>query len=167
LAAGVDPAKSRIFVQSHVRAHSELCWLLNTQTPMNWLERMIQYKEKALKQGDNVGVGLFDYPVLMAADILLYQAAKVPVGEDQRQHLELTRDIAGRFNDIYAKKAKRKVRARAKLGLLRNLLDARKAHLPSLSCSLSLPFCFGVYVLFPGANMLSFDFASSCQYYFR
>jgi len=109
LAAGVDPAKSRIFVQSHVRAHSELCWLLNTQTPMNWLERMIQYKEKALKQGDNVGVGLFDYPVLMAADILLYQAAKVPVGEDQRQHLELTRDIAGRFNDLYAKKAKRKV----------------------------------------------------------
>ena len=108
LASGVDPAKSKIFVQSHVRAHSELCWLLNTQTPMSWLERMIQYKEKAVKQGDSVGVGLFDYPVLMAADILLYQAGKVPVGEDQRQHLELTRDIARRFNDIYAKKVKRR-----------------------------------------------------------
>ena len=108
LAAGVDPAKSKIFVQSHVRAHSELCWLLNTQTPMSWLERMIQYKEKAVKQGDSVGVGLFDYPVLMAADILLYQAGKVPVGEDQRQHLELTRDIARRFNDLYAKKVKRR-----------------------------------------------------------
>lgn len=107
LASGVDPEQSRIFVQSHVKAHSELCWLLNTQTPMNWLERMIQYKEKAVKQGDNVGVGLFDYPVLMAADILLYQAGKVPVGEDQRQHLELTRDIARRFNDLYAKKARR------------------------------------------------------------
>jgi tryptophanyl-tRNA synthetase len=68
-----------------------------------------RYKEKAVKQGDNVGVGLFDYPVLMAADILLYQAAKVPVGEDQRQHLELTRDVAGRFNDLYAKNAKQKV----------------------------------------------------------
>jgi tryptophanyl-tRNA synthetase len=108
LASGVDPAKSKIFVQSHVRAHSELCWLLNTQTPMSWLERMIQYKEKAVKQGDSVGVGLFDYPVLMAADILLYQAGKVPVGEDQRQHLELTRDIARRFNDLYAKKVKRR-----------------------------------------------------------
>mmetsp|Transcript_35708 Transcript_35708/g.48226 ORF Transcript_35708/g.48226 Transcript_35708/m.48226 type:complete len:244 (-) Transcript_35708:282-1013(-) len=74
---------------------------------MNWLERMIQYKEKSSKQGENVNVGLFDYPVLMAADILLYQAGKVPVGEDQRQHLELTRDICRRFNDIYAKKKKR------------------------------------------------------------
>eukprot|EP00617_Octactis_speculum_P023800 CAMPEP_0185765822 /NCGR_PEP_ID=MMETSP1174-20130828/33073_1 /TAXON_ID=35687 /ORGANISM="Dictyocha speculum, Strain CCMP1381" /LENGTH=390 /DNA_ID=CAMNT_0028449191 /DNA_START=139 /DNA_END=1312 /DNA_ORIENTATION=+ len=107
LAAGVDPEKSRVFIQSHVKAHSELCWLLNTQTPMNWLERMIQYKEKSSKQGENVNVGLFDYPVLMAADILLYQAGKVPVGEDQRQHLELTRDICRRFNDIYAKKKKR------------------------------------------------------------
>lgn len=107
LAAGIDPEKSKIFVQSHVRAHSELTWLLNTQTPINWLERMIQYKEKAAKQGESVGVGLFDYPVLMAADILLYQAAKVPVGEDQRQHLELTRDIARRFNDLYAKRKKR------------------------------------------------------------
>ena len=91
IASGIDPKKSKIFVQSHVKAHAELAWLLNCITPMNWLERMIQYKEKAVKQGDNVGVGLFDYPVLMAADILLYQADLVPVGEDQRQHLELTR----------------------------------------------------------------------------
>lgn len=104
LAAGIDPTKSRIFVQSHVTAHAELTWLLNCATPMNWLERMIQFKEKARKQGENVGVGLFDYPVLMAADILLYQAGLVPVGEDQRQHLELTRDIARRFNDLYAKR---------------------------------------------------------------
>jgi tryptophanyl-tRNA synthetase len=91
IACGIDPKKSRIFVQSHVKAHAELCWLLNCITPINWLERMIQYKEKAVKQGENVGVGLFDYPVLMAADILLYQTDMVPVGEDQRQHLELTR----------------------------------------------------------------------------
>lgn len=107
LAAGIDPKKSRIFVQSHVRAHAELCWLLNCVTPMNWLERMIQFKEKAIKQGENVGVGLFGYPVLMAADILLYQADLVPVGEDQRQHLELTRDIARRFNDQFCKKGKK------------------------------------------------------------
>ena len=103
IAAGIDPKKSRIFIQSHVRAHTELAWLLNCVTPMNWLERMIQYKEKASSQGDNVGVGLFDYPVLMAADILLYQADLVPVGEDQRQHLELTRDICRRFNDQFCK----------------------------------------------------------------
>ncbi len=83
-----------MFVQSHVPAHSELCWLLNCVTPLNWLERMIQFKEKAVKQGDNVSAGLLDYPVLMAADILLYDADLVPVGEDQKQHLELARDIA-------------------------------------------------------------------------
>ncbi|EHA64029.1 tryptophan--tRNA ligase [Synechococcus sp. WH 8016] len=94
LACGLDPAKSTVFVQSHVKAHSELCWLLNCVTPLNWLERMIQFKEKAVKQGDNVSVGLLDYPVLMAADILLYDADLVPVGEDQKQHLELARDIA-------------------------------------------------------------------------
>lgn len=104
LACGIDPLKSTIFIQSHVRAHVELAWLLNCMTPMNWLERMIQFKEKSKKQGENVGVGLFDYPVLMAADILLYQADLVPVGEDQRQHLELTRDISRRFNDMYCKK---------------------------------------------------------------
>jgi len=105
LAAGLDPARSHIFVQSHVREHSELAWMLNCATPMGWLERMIQFKEKAAKGGaESASVGLFDYPVLMAADILLYQADLVPVGEDQRQHLELTRDIARRFNDQYGKK---------------------------------------------------------------
>ena len=94
LACGMDPKRCSVFVQSHVAAHSELCWLLNCITPLNWLERMIQFKEKAVKQGDNVSVGLLDYPVLMAADILLYDADLVPVGEDQKQHLELARDIA-------------------------------------------------------------------------
>jgi tryptophanyl-tRNA synthetase len=94
LACGIDPEAATVFVQSHVSAHSELCWLLNCVTPLNWLERMIQFKEKAVKQGDNVSTGLLDYPVLMAADILLYDADLVPVGEDQKQHLELARDIA-------------------------------------------------------------------------
>ena len=100
---GIDPTKSVIFIQSHVPAHAELAWLLNCITPMNWLERMIQFKEKARKQGESVGVGLFTYPSLMAADILLYQATQVPVGEDQRQHLELTRDIVRRFHDLFCK----------------------------------------------------------------
>jgi len=104
LACGIDPTKSKIFIQSHVTQHAELCWLLNCVTPMGWMEKMIQYKEKAKKQGESVSVGLFDYPILMAADILLYQAQLVPVGEDQRQHLELSRDIARRFNDLYCKK---------------------------------------------------------------
>ena len=94
LACGIDPERSTVFVQSQVSAHSELCWLLNCVTPLNWLERMIQFKEKAIKQGDQVSVGLLDYPVLMAADILLYDADLVPVGEDQKQHLELARAIA-------------------------------------------------------------------------
>ncbi len=102
IACGIDPTKATIFVQSHVTAHAELAWLLNCVTPLNWLQDMIQFKEKAIKQGENVGVGLLDYPVLMAADILLYQADFVPVGEDQKQHLELTRDIAGRFNHLFA-----------------------------------------------------------------
>lgn len=105
LACGIDPKKSKIFVQSHVKAHAELTWLLNCITPINWLERMIQYKEKAIKHGENVGMGLFDYPVLMAADILLYNTDFVPVGEDQRQHLELTRDISRRFNDQFCKRS--------------------------------------------------------------
>ncbi len=106
LACGIDLQYSTIFVQSHVSAHSELAWLLNCITPLNWLTDMIQFKEKALKQGENVGVGLLDYPVLMAADILLYQADKVPVGEDQKQHLELTRDIVDRFNHQFGKGSK-------------------------------------------------------------
>lgn len=114
LAAGIDPEKSKVFVQSHVPAHTELAWLLNCITPMNWLERMIQFKDKAKKQGtESVGVGLFTYPILMAADILLYKADRVPVGEDQRQHLELARDIVRRFNDMYCKGGAFKKRCKA------------------------------------------------------
>ncbi|MGB7086722.1 MAG: tryptophan--tRNA ligase, partial [Phormidesmis sp.] len=98
IACGIDPAASTIFVQSQLSEHSELAWLFNCVTPINWLERMIQFKEKAVKQGENVSVGLMDYPVLQAADILLYEPNLVPVGEDQKQHLELTRDIANRVN---------------------------------------------------------------------
>jgi tryptophanyl-tRNA synthetase len=101
LAVGIDPEVSTVFVQSDVAAHAELTWLLNCVTRMSELERMTQFKDKARKQQENVGVGLFDYPVLMAADILLYQTDLVPVGEDQKQHLELTRDIAIRFNRDY------------------------------------------------------------------
>jgi len=100
LAAGIDPAQSSIMVQSAVPAHAELAWMLTCVTPVGWLERMTQYKAKAAKQ-ESVGDGLLQYPCLMAADILLYQAAVVPVGEDQAQHLELTRDIAQRFNSLY------------------------------------------------------------------
>jgi tryptophanyl-tRNA synthetase len=100
LAAGIDPAHSRIVVQSTVPAHAELAWLLTCVTPMGWLERMTQFKAKAAAQ-ESVGDGLFQYPVLMAADILLYQANIVPVGDDQSQHLELARDIAQRFNSLY------------------------------------------------------------------
>jgi tryptophanyl-tRNA synthetase len=98
IACGIDPSKATIFVQSHLPAHTELAWLFNCITPLNWLERMIQFKEKAVKQGENVSIGLLDYPVLQAADILLYEPDLVPVGEDQKQHLELTRDIANRLN---------------------------------------------------------------------
>ena len=101
LAVGIDPEASTIFVQSDVPEHAELTWLLNCVTRMSELERMTQFKDKARKQQENVGVGLFDYPVLMAADILLYQTDLVPVGHDQKQHLELTRDIAERFNRDY------------------------------------------------------------------
>src|SRR5258706_958930 len=101
LAVGIDPEVSTVFVQSDVAAHAELTWLLNCVTRMSELERMTQFKDKARKQEENVGVGLFDYPVLMAADILLYQTDLVPVGEDQKQHLELTRNIAVRFNRDY------------------------------------------------------------------
>ncbi|HXA05943.1 MAG TPA: tryptophan--tRNA ligase [Bryobacteraceae bacterium] len=100
LAAGIDPKHSSIMVQSAVAAHAELAWMLTCVTPVGWLERMTQYKAKAAAQ-QTIGDGLLQYPVLMAADILLYQAAIVPVGEDQAQHLELTRDIAQRFNSLY------------------------------------------------------------------
>jgi tryptophanyl-tRNA synthetase len=101
LAVGIDPEVSTVFIQSDVPEHTELTWLLNCVTRMSELERMTQFKDKARKQEENVGVGLFDYPVLMAADILLYQTDLVPVGEDQKQHLELTRDLAIRFNRDY------------------------------------------------------------------
>jgi tryptophanyl-tRNA synthetase len=100
LAAGIDPEHCSIMVQSAVPAHAELAWMLTCVTPVGWLERMTQYKAKSAKQ-ESVGDGLLQYPVLMAADILLYQAGIVPVGEDQAQHLELTRDIAQRFNSLY------------------------------------------------------------------
>ncbi|GMH12413.1 hypothetical protein Nepgr_014254 [Nepenthes gracilis] len=102
LACGIDPSKASVFVQSHVRAHVELMWLLSSATPIGWLNRMIQFKEKSRKVGDeNVGVALLTYPVLMASDILLYQSDFVPVGEDQKQHLELTRELAERVNYLY------------------------------------------------------------------
>jgi tryptophanyl-tRNA synthetase len=101
LASGIDPDRSMVFVQSHVTEHTTLSWLLNTVTPIGWLNRMTQFKDKAGKQRASVGAGLLNYPVLMAADILAYSANCVPVGEDQKQHVELTRDIAERFNGIY------------------------------------------------------------------
>ena len=100
LACGIDLEHCAIFVQSHISAHSELTWLLNCVTPLGWLERMTQYKDKSVKQ-ESVLTGLLDYPVLMAADIILYDTHYVPVGEDQKQHVELTRDIAQRFNHLY------------------------------------------------------------------
>lgn len=104
LAAGIDPEVSTLFVQSHVPAHSELAWILNTLTGFGEASRMTQFKDKSQKQGsDNATVGLFTYPILQAADILLYDSVVVPVGEDQRQHIELTRDIAERFNQRFGK----------------------------------------------------------------
>ena len=101
IAAGIDPERCTIFNQSMVPAHAELAWLLACLTPLGWLNRMTQFKEKAGKQREMAGLGLYAYPVLMAADILVYQATHVPVGEDQKQHLELARDIAGAFNRRY------------------------------------------------------------------
>lgn len=101
IAAGLDPKKNCLYYQSHVSGHAELAWILNCFTYMGELNRMTQFKDKAAKHADNINAGLFTYPVLMAADILLYQADVVPVGKDQLQHLEITRDIAQRFNAIY------------------------------------------------------------------
>lgn len=100
LAAGIDPQRATLFVQSHVRAHAECCWIFTCITPLGWLERMTQFKTKSRSQ-QSVQAGLLTYPVLQAADILLYDADEVPVGDDQRQHLELSRDIAQRFNHLY------------------------------------------------------------------
>jgi tryptophanyl-tRNA synthetase len=101
IACGIDPQQHIITVQSTVSTHAELAWILNCHTPLGWLNRMTQFKEKAGKHRDNAVLGLYAYPVLMAADILTYKATHVPVGEDQKQHLELTRDIAGTFNRAY------------------------------------------------------------------
>ncbi|MCO4052961.1 MAG: tryptophan--tRNA ligase [Bosea sp.] len=102
IAAGIDPMRSILFNQSQVSGHAELGWIFNTVARLGWLNRMTQFKEKAGKDRENASVGLYDYPVLMAADILLYKATAVPVGEDQKQHLELTRDIAQKFNVDFA-----------------------------------------------------------------
>jgi tryptophanyl-tRNA synthetase len=101
MACGIDPAKAVIFVQSHVSAHFELTWILNCITPTGWLNRMTQFKDKAGEERESASAGLYDYPVLMAADILLYKADLVPVGADQKQHIELTRDVAQRFNYLF------------------------------------------------------------------
>ncbi|MES2665030.1 MAG: tryptophan--tRNA ligase [Pseudomonadota bacterium] len=101
IAAGIDPARSILFNQSQVTAHAELGWIFNTVARMGWMSRMTQFKDKAGKNSENVSLGLFAYPALMAADILAYKATHVPVGEDQKQHIELTRDIAAKFNNDY------------------------------------------------------------------
>ena len=103
IASGLDPEHCPIFIQSHLTAHSEACWLLNCVTPLGWLERMTQYKDKAGRSdsSERISTGLLAYPVLMACDILLYSADEVPVGEDQKQHVELSRDISQRFNHLF------------------------------------------------------------------
>ncbi len=101
IACGLDPQKNTVFIQSHVSAHAELAWILNCYTMFGELSRMTQFKDKSAKNADNINAGLFTYPALMAADILLYQTDLVPVGEDQKQHVEITRDIATRFNGVY------------------------------------------------------------------
>ncbi len=101
IAAGIDPEKATLFIQSHVPQHAELAWVLTCFSYMGELGRMTQYKDKSAKQGENIPAGLFTYPVLMAADILLYRTNLVPVGADQKQHIEITRDIAIRMNNIY------------------------------------------------------------------
>lgn len=102
IACGIDPEKCALYIQSTVPAHAELCWVLNTFTYVGEMGRMTQFKDKSRKHADNINMGLMDYPVLMAADILLYQAAVVPIGKDQTQHLEIARDIAQRFNNAYS-----------------------------------------------------------------
>lgn len=102
ISSGIIPEKNTLFIQSHVPAHSECAWLLTCNTYMGELSRMTQYKDKSKKYGDSIGAGLFNYPTLMAADILLYNTDLVPVGQDQKQHLELARDIASRFNNVYS-----------------------------------------------------------------
>jgi tryptophanyl-tRNA synthetase len=115
-AAGIDPNLSAVFIQSDIPAHAELAWILNCFIPMGWMQRMTQFKEKSQQQREQVSVGLFDYPALMAADILLYQTDLVPVGEDQKQHVELARAVAQRFNSIYGMTLKLPEPVIAKIG---------------------------------------------------
>ncbi|XWS72510.1 hypothetical protein CRYUN_Cryun02cG0046100 [Craigia yunnanensis] len=140
LACGVDTSKASVFVQSHVRAHVELMWLLSSATPIGWLNRMIQFKEKSRKAGDeNVGVALLTYPVLMASDILLYQSDFVPVGEDQKQHLEFTRELAERVNYLYGGRKWKKLGGRggAIFKVPESLIPPAGARVMSLSDGLS------------------------------
>ncbi len=127
IACGVDPEKCVMYVQSHVPAHAELCWVLNTFTYVGEMERMTQFKDKSLRHAENINMGLMDYPVLMAADILLYQTDVVPVGLDQRQHVEIARDIAQRFNNAFTPTFKVPEALYAKVGAkINDLLDPAK-----------------------------------------
>ena len=127
IACGVDPEKCVLYVQSHVPAHAQLAWVLNTFTYIGEMERMTQYKDKSARHAENINMGLLDYPVLMAADILLYQADVVPVGLDQRQHVEITRDIAQRFNNLYSPTFKVPEALYLKVGAkINDLLDPSK-----------------------------------------
>lgn len=132
LAAGIDPDKSTVFVQSHVPEHTELAWIFNTITPISELERMTQFKDKSAMQKQNVNVGLFTYPVLQAADILLYKATHVPVGEDQVQHVELTRDISRWFNKRYTKYFPETKAVLTKTARIKSLLEPTKKMSKSL-----------------------------------
>ena len=127
LAVGINPEKATLFIQSHVKEHTELAWILNTITPISELERMTQFKDKAKKQKQNINAGLFTYPTLMAADILLYQTDAVPVGKDQAQHLELTRSIAKKFNSKFGKTFKEPETIIPKIGArIMSLTDPKK-----------------------------------------
>src|ERR1700723_2279783 len=132
IAAGIDPERCIIFNQSMVSAHAELAWLLGCLTPLGWLNRMTQFKEKAGKERDNAGLGLYSYPVLMAADILAYKATHVPVGEDQKQHLELTRDIAQKFNTDYGPSIRARAHGEAFFPLTEPLIGGPAARVMSL-----------------------------------
>ncbi len=132
LAAGIDPSRSVVFNQSQVPQHAELAWIFNCVARLGWLNRMTQFKEKAGKDRENASVGLYDYPVLMAADILAYRATHVPVGEDQKQHLELTRDIAQKFNNDFAAAIERQGHGEAFFPLTEPLIGGPAARVMSL-----------------------------------
>jgi len=132
LAAGLDPTKCTIFIQSHVQQHTELGWILNCVTPISYLERMTQYKDKAGRQKENINIGLFDYPVLQAADILMYKVTAVPVGKDQDQHVELTRQIAKFFNNRFGQTFIEPKTLHTEIPKVMSLLDPNKKMSKSL-----------------------------------